>query len=92
LGWHTASGSNKVDACLKLLNTLESRGLIQLPAKAAIGCRPRKQPPANNKVVFDQEPVEGKLADIGPIEVRVVIDKQETAVFNEYLHRYHYLG
>jgi hypothetical protein len=92
LKWHTASGSNKVDACLKLLKTLEARGLIQLPAKADISCRPRKQPPVNNEVALSQEPVEGKLADIGPIELRVVIDQEEAAIFNEYLRCYHYLG
>jgi hypothetical protein len=92
LGWHTASGSNKVDACLKLLKTLEARGLIQLPAKADVSCSPRKKPPVNNRLALTQEPVEGKLAEIGPINVRVVIDKEETAIFNEYLRRYHYLG
>ncbi len=44
-----------------------------------------------NKVLA-QEPVEGKLADIGPVHLRVVMDKEETVLFNEYLHRYHYLG
>ncbi len=92
LGWHTASGSNKVDACLKLLKILEARGLIQLPAKADVSCSPRKKPPVNNRLALTQEPVEGKLAEIGPINVRVVIDKEETAIFNEYLRRYHYLG
>jgi hypothetical protein len=45
-----------------------------------ISCRLRKQPPSNNKVALAQEPVEGNLADIGPSDLRVVIDKEETAV------------
>ncbi len=92
LEWYTASGGNKVDACLKLLKTLEARGIIQLPAKADISCRPCKQPVVNNTVALSQEPVEGKLADIGPIKLRVVTDKEETAIFNEYLNCYHYLS
>ncbi len=92
LGWHTASGSNKVDACLKLLKILEARGLIQLPARADVSCKPRKKPPVTNRMALAQEPVEGKLADIGPINLRVVIDKEETAIFNQYLRCYHYLG
>ena len=92
LGWQTASGSNKVDACMKLLTTLEARGLIKLPGKADAGCKRPKQPVVNNTVALAQEPVEGKLADIGPIKLRVVIDKEETAIFNEYLRCYHYLG
>ncbi len=92
LGWQTASGSNKVDACMKLLKTLEARGLIKLPGKADAGCKRHKQPVVNNTVVLAQETVEGKLGNIGPIKLRVVIGKEETAIFNEYLRRYHYLG
>lgn len=93
LGWHTASGGNKVGACLKLLKTLEDRGVIQLPAQRdkGTGCKPGKQGLGTDKPLA-QEPVEGKLTDIGPIRLRVVIDNEETQLFNEYLRRYHYLG
>lgn len=91
LGWYTASGSNKVDACLKLLKTLDARGLIQLPAPRDIIYKPRKKKVVK-VMVPAHEPVEGKLADIGPINLRVVMDKKETVLFNEYLRRYHYLG
>ena len=33
LGWVTVTGSNKLDACMKLLEKLECKGLIRLPAK-----------------------------------------------------------
>ena len=33
LNWHTASGSNKFDACLKMLEKLEAKGFLRLPAK-----------------------------------------------------------
>jgi hypothetical protein len=91
LGWHTASGGNKVDACLKLLKTLEARGVIQLPAQRDIIYKPRKKQVVKVKALA-QEPVEGKLTDIGPINLRVVMDKEETVLFNEYLRRHHYLG
>ncbi len=94
LEWHTASGGNKVDACMKLLKILEDRGVIQLPAKQDkrdIRYKPGKQPVVNNKPLA-QGPVEGKLKDIGPINLRVVMDKEETLLFNEYLRHYHYLG
>lgn len=91
LGWHTASGGNKVDACRKLLKRLEAKGLISLPGKR--DCPPRicKQPVATNRT-RPQEPVVGTLSDIEPVRLRVVKDKEETALFNEYLSRYHYLG
>jgi hypothetical protein len=91
LGWHTASGGNKVDACLKLLKTLEDRGVIQLPAQRDNVIKPCKQSLITDKPLA-REPVEGKLTDIGPIRLRVVIDKEETQLFNEYLRRCHYLG
>ena len=84
LGWHTASGANKVDACRKLLKRLEAKGLISLPGKR--DCPPRicKQPVTTSKT-RPQEPVVGTLSDIEPVRLRVVRDKQETALFNEYL-------
>ena len=33
LQWYRASGTNKEDACIKLLEKLELKGLLQLPAK-----------------------------------------------------------
>ena len=35
LGWLTASGGYKTDACLKLLRRLEDKGCLKLPAKRA---------------------------------------------------------
>jgi len=91
LGWHTASGGNKVDACLKLLKRLEAQGRIRLPAKRDSSRKSCKQPTAS-PMILPQEPVVGKLSDIGPIRLRVVQGKEDTALFNEYLSRYHYLG
>lgn len=91
LGWHTASGGNKVDACLKLLKRLEAQGRIRLPAKRDSSPKSCKPPTASHRTQ-PQEPVVGKLSDIGPIRLRVVQGKEDTALFNEYLSRYHYLG
>jgi hypothetical protein len=95
LGWHTASGGNKVDACMKLFKILEDRGMIQLPAKQdkpnTGNNKPGKKQAVKNKPPV-QAPVEGRLSDIGPINLRVVRDKEETDLFNEYLLHYHYLG
>src|SRR5210317_287786 len=33
IGWYTASGSLKVDACVKLLERLQAEGILQLPKK-----------------------------------------------------------
>lgn len=91
LGWYTASGSNKVDACLKLLIRLEAQGLIRLPDKRGNLRKSCKQPVATDATRF-RKPIVGKLEDIAPVSVRVITEKEETSLFNEYLSRYHYLG
>lgn len=91
LGWHTASGNNKVEACLKLLRRLEAQGVIQLPGKRKVLRKSHTQPLATNRTDSQQQVV-GKLSDIGPVKLRVVRDQQETELFNEYINRYHYLG
>lgn len=94
LGWYTASGRNKVDACRKLLQRLESQGLIRLPEKEEVGPvrgAQQKQPVAHDRT-RPQEEVTGTLSDIGPVVVRVAQKKKDVSLVNEYLHRYHYLG
>lgn len=86
LGWHTASGRNKVDACLKLLIRFETQGLIQLPDKRGNLHKSCKQPVATG-VTQVREPIMGKLSDIGPVRLRVITEKEETSLFNEYLSR-----
>ncbi len=94
MGWHTASNRNKLDACRKLLQRLESQGFIRLPEKnessSTRGSKP-KQPVASDRT-RPQEEVAGTLSGIGPIVLRVAQDKEDVSLFNEYLHRYHYLG
>lgn len=94
LGWYTASGRNKVDACRKLLQRLESQGLIRLPEKEKNGTVrgfQEKQPVESHRTQ-PQDEVAGTLSDIGPIVVRVAQAEEEVSLVNEYLHRYHYLG
>jgi hypothetical protein len=90
LRWHTVSGSNKVDACIKLLRRLEVQGLIRLPAKR-VQSKTSWQPVLTERTEPPGEIV-GKLSDIRPVRLRVVKDGEETGLFNEYVSRYHYLG
>lgn len=91
LSWYTASGRNKIDACLKLLHRLETKGLIQLPEKSE-GQSIKWKPPVITDRSRPQGQVEGKLSDIGPVQLRVAQAKGDIGLINEYLHRYHYLG
>ncbi len=92
-GWVTASGANKTAACLKVLEELERNGQIQLPGRhkrpkteQVRGARhtKRTEPPADRLCVA--------LAEASPVELQIVVGREETKLWNEYLDRYHYLG
>ena len=92
-GWVTASGAGKVTACLKVLEELERNGQIHLPAKhkrfntecvrGAVHTQ-RTAPPKALLV--------GKLADVTPVRLEIVIGREQAKLWNEYLDRHHYLG
>jgi hypothetical protein len=93
LGWVTVTGSNKLDACMKLLEKLECKGLIRLPAKQEQYRRNRSQRSIILTSRTDRNAdITGNLTDIGPVRVAVVTDKESTGLWNEYVNRYHYLG
>ena len=92
LQWYRASGTNKVDASLKLLKKLERQGILQLPEK-----RPISKPAIKKKILLTegtspQEKISCKLADLGPIKLEIVTGKKAATLWKEYLSRYHYLG
>jgi Druantia protein DruA len=91
LEWRTASGTNKLDACLKMLKLFEKKELIQLPAKKL------QSKPQTPQIIFssatDPSPViSGRLKEIGPIEISQASTHPQVKLWNEYMARYHYLG
>jgi hypothetical protein len=91
LEWYTATGRRKVDACMKLLEKLEARGVLKLPAKReqAKGREPgisftgRTEPRAA---------IVGRLREVEPVVLQRVGDREATGLWNEYVSRYHPLG
>ena len=93
LGWMTASGSYKRDACLKLLEKLESGGFVRLPEKRE--CRISRQPQRPISLTSRTAPesdIVCKLKELGLVRVEVIKGKESTGLWNEYVSRYHYLG
>ena len=91
LNWRRASGSNKFDACLKMLEKLEAKGSLKLPTKR-IQVKPKR-----TKIVLtsktEPEPVIKSIADgFSNINLQIVTDKNDIRLWNEYMFRYHYLG
>lgn len=92
LQWYRASGTNKVDACLKLLEKLESQGVLQLPQKRAVS-----NPTVNRAIRLTgrtkpQPEIVCRLKDLGPVALEIVKDKDIGMLWKEYVSRYHYLG
>jgi hypothetical protein len=89
----TASGGYKIDACMKLLEKLESKGFVELPGKRQ---RPQGQQSGKNIALTSktepQADIVGNLGDLGLVSVEVVKGKELTGLWNEYVSRYHYLG
>jgi len=93
LQWQTASGSYKLDACMKLLEKLQAGGLVRLPDK-----RERYQWKRSRKPIVlttrtaRQADIVGNLTDVGSVRVKVVKGTESKGLWNEYVLRYHYLS
>ena len=93
LGWMTASGRSKRDACLKLLKKLETEGFVRLPEKREIRIGGQRQKPISvTNRTEPQSDIGCNLKELGSVRVEVVKDRESTGLWNEYVSRYHYLG
>ena len=95
LEWYTAGGGLKVDACLKLLNKLESSGVVELTERQK--ARRRKHFTRNEEIIIGSRTdpglkVEGTVGDLEEVNIEVAVDREEKKLWNEYVQRYHPLG
>jgi hypothetical protein len=91
LEWYSATGSLKLDACVKLLEKLEAQGVLRLPEKQISSGGSRKPTPQTNRTESG-ELLEGSVGTLGPFRVVPVTEKEEIWLWNEYVSRNHYLG
>lgn len=90
LGWYTAGGGLKDDACEKLLRKLEALGLVRLPEKLRRGGGERSRITITGRT--DPGPqIRSRLKDLGRVWLDVVEGEQK-GLWNEYVGRYHPLG
>ena len=91
--WVQPNGQPRDMVCRGLLLALHRAGQIQLPAK--------RQSPPNNAITqrrvsaceaYETTPVEGSLASVGPLEIRLVRRAEGEKLFAHLLSRHHYLG
>lgn len=93
LEWFTAAGSNKIDACLGLLEKLESCGHFQLPPKKETKKSQKKECSISFSAKTQRHlDITGTLSILGKVTLETVKDKASENLWKEYMSRYHYLG
>ena len=90
LQWHRASGVNKVDACFKLLEKLESQGVLQLPQKRTVSKPTAKRAIRITEKTEPRPEIVCKLKNLDPVELEVVKDKDVALLWKEYMAWQHY--
>lgn len=93
LGWYSAGGAVKRDACVKLLLKLQAAGELELSDRQRQRSWPRPARPIQLTERSEAgSPIECSLKALGVIELQVVRQAEEKGLWNEYVERYHPLG
>jgi len=92
LHWFTANGNNKIQSCLRALESLETRDIITLPALVDAQKRGPQKAITWTANTDEQSSVDSALKPMMPIRLQVVTDKEPVKLWNEFVDRYHYLG
>ena len=92
LNWRRPNGQLKTRECRALLECLDEREAIGLPALRA--GRPRGSPSAVPRTTQGEpgKPVHRPLGDVQPIRIERVDTSTEHRLWRELVGRYHYLG
>lgn len=91
--WVQPNGQNRDMVCRGLMLALHRAGHIQLPAKRS---SPHNNAIAHRRVaaseVYDTTSIEGSLASLGPLTIRLVRRTNDETLFAQLLRDHHYLG
>lgn len=97
MGLKSAAGAPRLMSARAGLLKLHRAGLIELPAPLngnGNGRRGQRREPAAlcAELLPNQEPVRGRIDELGMLWLRQVEGKKESALYYTLLERYHYLG
>jgi len=90
--WVQANGALRDMVCRGLMLMLHRQGLIELPPVRRVTRNPLVERTQPVLVSVDEAPLQGTLAQLGPLEVRQVRRTPEEALFNSLLQQHHYLA
>lgn len=95
--WVQPNGAPRDSVCRTLLLALHRAGHITLPEPRVVRQTPRRHVMERPQIEVPQIPIEGPLAEVGPVEIQQVRHKQarrtpEEALVDSLITQYHYLG
>ena len=88
LGWQTPKGRNRIQLAMRVLEQLEQRGILALPAKQGPG-RGRQKPVEPGRRSDPQPAIAGPLAELRPLRLELAKGAEAVAEWNEWVQRYH---
>ena len=89
LQWYKADGGLKEMSCRVAMLRMHADGLIELPAPRRT--KPALLPFCSTSATDPQESILHPVQHLGPLSLHLV-GRNELALWNEYIGRYHYLG
>jgi hypothetical protein len=92
LQWRRDNGALKARECRDLLEQLEARGDLRLPAKRPGRPKGRRTSTAQTARGERRGDIAGALPEVAPVELDLVREAEGRALWRELLARYHYLG
>ena len=92
LDWHRPTGKVKTRECVDLLQHLAAKGLL-----TALPVVQRTSPRGSRRVLISscsdpQAQIVGDLRDHLPLQFRLIDNRVDRILFQQYIQRYHYLG
>lgn len=92
LDWRRANGKLKTWECRELLEMLEAKGQIHLPAMCHTKSRGTTTRISHTKQGDRGEPLCGTMREVAPVVLQAVLTDEDRRLWRELVHRYHYLG
>jgi hypothetical protein len=90
--WVQANGAPRDMVCRGLLLKLHRAGAIELPPVRYVPPNPLAEPRAPAVISVDMRPLQLRLGEIQPLELRQIRRTPHEALFNSLLEQFHYLG
>jgi len=90
LGWYQVDGGLKAMSCRVAMLRMQDDGLIRLPPSSRTN-QPKRHIHFTQRTA-PQPPLQRPLHTLEPLQLQSVRSRADARLWNEYIHRYHYLG